>query len=89
MRMEETLTPDPNFDRPVKDLAYKDLLTISFTQASHDRGIKTWCSSLEHLDKDDVPRLNFVVYESRKREWTLFIINRSLKTRPIYVLFII
>ncbi len=42
MGMEETIVPGPNFNRPVKDLVYKDLLTITFTQASHDRGIKTW-----------------------------------------------
>ncbi len=36
------LTPVPNFNRPVKDLVYKDLLTSTFTQASHDRGIRTW-----------------------------------------------
>jgi hypothetical protein len=41
MGMEETLEPGPNFDRPVKGLVYKDLLTNTFTQASHDRGIKT------------------------------------------------
>ena len=40
--MEEALAPDPNFNRPVKDLVYKDLLTSTFTQTSHDRGIKTW-----------------------------------------------
>ncbi len=45
MGIEETLAPGPNFNRPVKDLAYKDLLTRTFTQASHDRGIKTWCTS--------------------------------------------
>ncbi len=27
MGMEETLTPGPNFNRPVKGLVYKDLLT--------------------------------------------------------------
>ena len=41
----EFLIPDPNFNRPVKDLVYKDLLTSTFeymfTQASHDRGMKT------------------------------------------------
>ena len=31
-----------NFNRPVKDLVYKDLLTSTFTQASHDRGIRSW-----------------------------------------------
>jgi hypothetical protein len=39
MWMEEALGPGPNFNRPVKDLVYKDLLTSTFTQASHDRGI--------------------------------------------------
>jgi hypothetical protein len=46
--MEETLTPGPNFNRPVKDLMYKDLLTSTFTQASHDRGIRTWCTSVSY-----------------------------------------
>ncbi len=45
MGMEETLTPGPNFNRPVKDLVYKDLLTSTFTQVSHDRGIRTWRTS--------------------------------------------
>jgi hypothetical protein len=36
--MEETLAPRPNFNRPVQDLVYNDLLTSTFTQASHDRG---------------------------------------------------
>ncbi len=35
--------PVPNYNTPVKDLTYEDLLTSTFTQASHDRGIKTWC----------------------------------------------
>ena len=39
----ETSSPAPNYNTPVKDLAYKDLLTSTFTLASHDRGIKTWC----------------------------------------------
>jgi hypothetical protein len=43
--MEEALTPGPNFNRPVKDLVYNDLLTSTFTQTSHDRGIKTWRTS--------------------------------------------
>jgi hypothetical protein len=34
MRMEETIVPGPNFNRPVKDLVYKDLLTITFTYES-------------------------------------------------------
>ena len=46
--MEEALTPGPNFNRPVKDLVYKDLLTSTFTQGSHDRGIKTWCVSVSY-----------------------------------------
>jgi hypothetical protein len=46
--MEETIVPDPNFNRPVKDLVYKDLLTSTFTQGSHDRGIKTWCDSVSY-----------------------------------------
>ena len=44
--MEETIVPGPNFNRPVKDLVYKDLLTSTFTQASHDRGMKTWRTSV-------------------------------------------
>jgi hypothetical protein len=46
--MEEALVPDPNFNRPVKDLVYKDLLTNTFTQANHDRGIRTWCVSASY-----------------------------------------
>ena len=46
--MEEALAPGPNFNRPVKDLVYKDLLTSTFTQASHDRGIKTWSVSVSY-----------------------------------------
>ncbi len=41
MGMEEVLAPVPNFNRPVKDLVYKDLLTNTFTQVSHDRGIRS------------------------------------------------
>ena len=29
----------PNYNTPVKDLKYKDLLTRTFTQTSHDRVI--------------------------------------------------
>ncbi len=36
----ESLLPAPNYNTPVKDLAYKDLLTSTFTLASHERGIK-------------------------------------------------
>jgi hypothetical protein len=39
----DSLLPVPNYNTPVKDLAYKDLLTNTFTLASHERGIKTWC----------------------------------------------
>ena len=39
----ESLLPAPNYNTPVKDLTYKDLLTSTFTLASHERGIKTWC----------------------------------------------
>jgi hypothetical protein len=48
MGMEETIVPGPNFNRPVKDLVYKDLLTSTFNQASHDRGIKTWRASASY-----------------------------------------
>ena len=34
----ESLMPAPNYYTSVQDLAYKDLLTSTFTQASHDRG---------------------------------------------------
>ena len=37
----ESLVPGPNFYRHVKDLVYKDPLTITFTQTSHEKGIKT------------------------------------------------
>ena len=46
--MEEVLAPGPNFNRPVKDLVCKDLLTSTFTQDSHDRGIKTWRTSVSY-----------------------------------------
>ena len=46
--MEEALAPGPNFNRPVKDLVHKDLLASTFTQASHDRGIKTWRASVSY-----------------------------------------
>jgi hypothetical protein len=39
----ETPSPDPYYNTPVKDVAYKDLLTSTFTLASHESGIKTWC----------------------------------------------
>jgi hypothetical protein len=48
MGMEETLSPGPNFNRPVKDLVYKDLLTSTFTKTSHDRGIRTCRSSVSY-----------------------------------------
>jgi hypothetical protein len=38
----ESLIPDPNYNTPVKDLSYKDLLTNTFTQDIHDSGMKTW-----------------------------------------------
>ena len=41
--VSETPSPAPNYNTPVTDLAYKDLLTSTFTLASHQRGIKTWC----------------------------------------------
>jgi hypothetical protein len=41
--VRESLLPVPNYNRPVKDLVYKDLLTNTFTLVSHERGIKTWC----------------------------------------------
>ena len=39
----ESLLPAPNYNTPVKDLEYKDLLTSTFTLPSHERDIKTWC----------------------------------------------
>jgi hypothetical protein len=39
----ESLLTAPNYNTPVKDLEYNDLLTSNFTLASHERGIKTWC----------------------------------------------
>jgi hypothetical protein len=33
----ETHLPSPNYNTPVKDLSYKDLLTSTFTLASHER----------------------------------------------------
>jgi hypothetical protein len=39
----ESLLPAPNYNTPVKDLTYQDLLTSNFTLVSHERGIKTWC----------------------------------------------
>ena len=41
--VSETPPTVPNYNTPVTDLTYKDLLTSTFTLASHDRGIKTWC----------------------------------------------
>ena len=41
--VRETPSPAPNYNTPVKDLSYKDLLTSTFTLVSHERGIKTWC----------------------------------------------
>ena len=40
---ETLLLPGPNCTTHVKDLTYKDLLTITFTLASHERSIKTCC----------------------------------------------
>ncbi len=48
MGMEEVLTPGPNYNTPVKNLMYEDLLTSTFTQASHDRGIRTWRASVSY-----------------------------------------
>ena len=35
-------TPCADFSRPVEELEYSCLLKSTFTQASHDRGFKTW-----------------------------------------------
>ena len=35
-------TPCADFSRPVEELEYTCLLKSTFTQASHDRGFKTW-----------------------------------------------
>ncbi len=40
----------PQFNRPAKDLVSKDLLTITFTQISNDRGMKTWCVSVSYRE---------------------------------------
>ena len=48
MGMQEALVPDQNFNRPVKDLVYKDLLPNTFIQTSHDRCIKTWRVSVSY-----------------------------------------
>ena len=45
----ESLLSAPNYNTPVKDLTYKDLLTNTFTVTSHERGIKTWCVRLLDL----------------------------------------
>jgi len=46
-QMEEVLGPGPN-------LVYKDLLTSTFTQVSHDRGIKTSKGITGKQDSGDV-----------------------------------
>ena len=38
----ESLIPCANFNTPVKDLVYKDLMASTFTQADHDRVFTTW-----------------------------------------------
>jgi hypothetical protein len=48
MGIQEALVPDQNFNRPVKDLVYKDLLPSTFIQTSHDRCIKTWRVSVSY-----------------------------------------
>ena len=35
-------TPCADFSRPAEELEYTCLLTSTFTEASHDRGFKTW-----------------------------------------------
>ena len=35
-------TPCADFSRPVEELEYTCLLKSTFTEASHDRGFKTW-----------------------------------------------
>jgi hypothetical protein len=47
----ESLMPVPNFNTPVKDLVYKDLLTRTFTQTDHDRDMKTWCVEGTNIGK--------------------------------------
>ncbi len=70
--MEETIVPDPNFDRPVKDLVYKDLLTSTLTQASYDRGIKTVTPTLE---KQQLVRKGLLQREKNQtKQWNSFVI---------------
>jgi hypothetical protein len=38
----EFLLPAPNCNTTVKDLTHKDLLTSTFTLASHERGKSNW-----------------------------------------------
>jgi hypothetical protein len=72
MGMEETIVPDPNFDRPVKDLVYKDLLTSTLTQASYDRGIKTVTPTLE---KQQLVRKGLLQREKNQtKQWNSFVI---------------
>ena len=37
----ESIMSVPNYNTPVENLEYKDLLTNTFTQTSHDRGMKS------------------------------------------------
>ncbi len=51
----ESLVPRPNFNRPVKDLVYKDLLTNTFTQVTQRQGstlsqlLRLWNGSRVHI----------------------------------------
>ncbi len=52
--VRESLLTDPNYNTPVKDLMYKDLLTRTFTLASHDPNIgkTTGKKGLSHRAKN-------------------------------------
>jgi hypothetical protein len=43
-----SLTPCPDFYRPVEELEYTDLLRRTFTQSGHERGFKTWWTPATH-----------------------------------------
>jgi hypothetical protein len=43
-----SLTPCPDFYRPVEELEYTDLLRSTFTQSGHERGFKPWRTPATH-----------------------------------------
>ncbi len=67
--MEEGLAPGPNFNRAVKDLVYKDLLTYkvsgvmcSASACEHGWSVEGWIHSQRRnrLDQKLVEKLSFV-----------------------------